>query len=167
MVDGSNPHRRWPGVNPDIILFSFTDLRSMEGWVGLAARADLLVWPPREIDPGSLAWKLNVLPTMLQLQNLKFKNWWNQGSYNFTEIYFWNRFASVVSFQVSERLKLFETLQISGGWYNTECKSDKMLLTAARFFIFCSFFLAIVEIFRCHQFNLICVSITNQGFLKI
>ena len=29
--------RRWPGVSPSIIRYSFTDLGRMEGWVGLAA----------------------------------------------------------------------------------------------------------------------------------
>ena len=38
VVDGSNYIRRWPGVNPGIILYSFIDLGRMEGWVGLAAR---------------------------------------------------------------------------------------------------------------------------------
>ena len=38
MVDGSNPHRRWPRVSPSSIRYSFTDLGRMECWVGLAAR---------------------------------------------------------------------------------------------------------------------------------
>ena len=40
VVDGSNPHRRWPGVSSRIILYSFIDLVMMEGWFGLAARGD-------------------------------------------------------------------------------------------------------------------------------
>ena len=38
VADGSNPYRRWPGVSPGIIRYSFTDPGRMEGWVGLAAR---------------------------------------------------------------------------------------------------------------------------------
>ena len=38
VVDGSNPHRRWPGVNHGIIRYSFIDLGRMESWVDLAAQ---------------------------------------------------------------------------------------------------------------------------------
>ena len=40
MVDRRNPHCWWPGCSPGITWYSFTNLRGMEGSVGLAARGD-------------------------------------------------------------------------------------------------------------------------------
>ena len=38
VVNGSNPHRRWPRVSHGIIRYSFFDLGRMETWVDLAAQ---------------------------------------------------------------------------------------------------------------------------------